>query len=110
MKSGTRTVIRGILLKPGHEPLLRSPRLTHASRPSTAGSHSVSATYNGDTNFNGITLAAITEMVQDFQFSAVSGAVFEAIDAGGERQHACFFPLFFPQFPHDYRTCHGVQW
>jgi hypothetical protein len=40
----------------------------------TAGSHSITAKYNGDTNFNTITSTAMTETVQDFQLSINGGS------------------------------------
>jgi hypothetical protein len=39
----------------------------------TAGSHSITAKYNGDTNFNTITSTAMTETVQDFSLAIGGG-------------------------------------
>jgi DNA-binding beta-propeller fold protein YncE len=52
----------------------------------TAGAHSLTATYGGDTNFTGTTSAALTETVQDFQFVINGGStssISETVKAGG---------------------------
>ena len=38
------------------------------------GANSITAVYSGDPNFNGFTSAALTEIVQDFQMTAVQGS------------------------------------
>jgi hypothetical protein len=54
----------------------------------TAGTHSLTAAYGGDTDFNGISSAAVTETVQDFQFvinggSTGSPVMTQTVKAGG---------------------------
>lgn len=50
-----------------------------------AGTHSVTATYSGDTNFSGMTTAAVEEVVEDFALSTPSSGSTSATASSGSQ-------------------------
>jgi hypothetical protein len=53
-----------------------------------AGSHSITATYSGDTNFNALTSAAISETIEDFTIAVFNGSPSSAtVSAGGQASY-----------------------
>jgi Bacterial Ig-like domain (group 3) len=52
----------------------------------TAGSHAITAVYNGDSNFAGVSSSALSELVQDFSLSITGGTATgtsQTVSAGG---------------------------
>jgi sugar lactone lactonase YvrE len=57
---------------------------TFATSSLAAGSHSITAVYSGDTNFTGVTSAAVSETIEDFTIAALSGSSTSAtVSPGG---------------------------
>ena len=61
---------------------------TYTTSTLAAGSHSITAAYSGDTNFNAVTSAAITETIEDFIIAVPSGSPSSAtVSAGGQASY-----------------------
>ena len=65
----------------GSAPLNNAGTATLSTSTLAAGPHSITTAYAGDSNFAGITSAALTETVQDFQFSVSDSTA--TVNAGG---------------------------
>jgi Bacterial Ig-like domain (group 3)/IPT/TIG domain len=61
---------------------LSSGVATLATSSLAAGSHSITAVYNGDSNFSALTSSAVSETVQDFTLS-VTGSSSQTVPKGG---------------------------
>ena len=82
--TGSVSFLDGITLL-GSAPLNNAGTATLPTSTLTAGAHSITTVYAGDSNFTGITSTVLTETIQDFQLSAAVSS--DTISAGGSAQY-----------------------